>query len=215
MAISVLIIALVTYCLGLPDMCELVSRYILKDDIRQYGPSDYPHVLQHFRWRGIGYTLFADMIRALVIVLIGGMLMKRFGFPGVGKATAMFFALYAQCIPPARFSEPRQDLVFPALLLLFTDWKLLLICAVFAVIAVALTGSRALMVLAPAVAFPLFTLIFGNPFIRFLLALGCGFILVFVNRDEILDFFENRKARASRAPRRESDAEQDSDGEDR
>ena len=211
MALSVLVIALLTFCLGLPDVCALVSRYAFQDDIRQYGPSDYPHILQHFRWRGLGYTLIADVLRALVVVLIGGMLMKGAGFPSVGKLIAMFFALYGQCVPPIRNMEPRQEMVFPALLLLFTDWKLFLICAVLALIAVALTGSRALMALAPAVAMPLFSIIFGSPAVKVLLALGCGAVFAHAYWDEIVDFFTERKQKPHRRREQEADDGEDAD----
>ena len=202
MALSVLIIALFTYCLGLPDVCALVSRYVLHDDIRQYGASDYPHILRHFHWRGVGYALFADVLRALVVVFIGGRLMKGAGFPSVGKLIAMLFALFAQCVPPFFNRDSRQDMVFPALLLLFTDWRLFLVCVVLAILAVAFTGSKGLMALVPAVAMPLFSIIFGNPFAKVVLALGCGAVFAHAYIDDIVDFFEQH-----RKPRREQEDE--------
>lgn len=205
MVLSVLFIALFTYCLGLPDVCALVSRYAFHDDIRQYGASDYPHILQHFHWRGLGYTLIADVLRALVVVLIGGMLMKGAGFPSIGKLIAMFFALFAQCVPPFRNMDPRQEMVFPALLLLFTDWKLFLVCVVLAILAVALTGSKGLMALVPAVAMPLFSIIFGNPFAKVVLALGCGAVFAHAYIDDIMDFFEQRRRPSRREPEREAE----------
>lgn len=202
MALSVLLIALLTYCLGLPDVCALMSRYALHDDIRQYGASDYPHILQHFHWRGLGYTLIVDVLRALLVVFIGGRLMKGAGFPGIGKLIAMLFALFAQCIPPFLDRDSRQEMVFPALLLLFTDWRLFLVCVVLAILAVAFTGSKGLMALVPAVAMPLFSLIFGDPFAKVVLALGCGAVFAHAYINEIVDFFEQR-----RRPRRESERE--------
>ena len=66
--------------------------------------------------------------------------------------------------------RPRQGLVFPALLLLWTDWRLFLIALAVFVIVYLLTKRISLCALAAAVSYPLFSLILGAWWLQVLLA---------------------------------------------
>ena len=155
MAVSVFIIAVVSYGLSLVDVCGLVCRLLFKEE--PAGRADYYTLYRRYRWKGVGYALAGDLLRALISVLIGGALMKAAGFPSVGKLLALMFALLGQALPllPAKDRMvPRQGMIFPGLLLLLVDWRVFLIAAVVAVILLALTGNRALMALGAAVMIP-------------------------------------------------------------
>ncbi|MBR4691425.1 MAG: hypothetical protein IKP17_01570 [Oscillospiraceae bacterium] len=185
MAISILIIALVAYAMGLLDSCSLLSRFVFGEEA---AGADYFTLYRRHKWQGVGYAVLADMLRALVTVLVGGMLLKRFGFPSVGKLLALLFALLGQAmplLPPERHMASRQELVYPALTLLLVDWKLFPVCVALAVIILALTGSRPLMAAAAAVALPVFTLVFGGWWLKVVLALGCGAALIYCYWEEL------------------------------
>ncbi len=179
MAVSVFIIAVVSYGLSLVDVCGLVCRLLFKEE--PAGRADYYTLYRRYRWKGVGYALAGDLLRALISVLIGGALMKAAGFPSVGKLLALMFALLGQALPllPAKDRMvPRQGMIFPGLLLLLVDWRVFLIAAVVAVILLALTGNRALMAVAAAVAMPVFTAIFGGWWLKIVLAAACALALL-------------------------------------
>lgn len=183
MALRVVIIAIFAYALAVPDLCYMLARYWRKDaDIRE---TDYPHLLKRYGWKYTLVFLAADFCRALIAILIGAAALSKVGFPNVGRMIALFFVLIAQLIPIICPNNPRQDPVLPALALLCVDWKLFLICVVLALIAVALTGSKPLMMLTGAVAFPLFTLIFGRWWLIVILAILCAGVFVYKYYPEI------------------------------
>lgn len=211
MVISILIIALVSYGLSLLDSSSLLSRYVFREE--GAGQADYFSLYRRHRWQGVAYALAADLLRALITVLVGGMLLKKAGFPSVGKLLAMFFAMLGQAmplLPRERQMISRQELVYPALTLLLVDWRLFLVCVALGVIVLALTGSRPLMVVTAAVALPIFMLIFGGWWLKVVLAVGCAVALIHCYRGEVT--LPLPRARKSRRPGPEKPED---DGDDR
>ena len=219
MAISVLIIAVVSYGLSLVDVCALVDRLASKGQPVSDRPADYYYLYRRYKWIGAGYALAADLLRALVTVLVGGLLMKGAGFPSIGKWLALMFALIGQAMPllPAqRRLISKKELIYPALTLLFVDWRVFLAAVVLAVLVLALTGNRALMAAAGAVAMPIFTLIFRGWWLKIILALFCAIALIYCYWDEIMDVFTGKavKDKKARTKKRPPQAEAKAPGED-
>lgn len=196
MAVSILIAAVAAFLLGSLDCAVLVSRLFLGGDIRQSGGSSYAHVLKAHGYLGAGYVFVADLIKTMVTVLIGGLLLKGAGFPSVGKLTAMLFALVGQAMPFADRTQKREGLIVPALLLLWVDWRLCLICVIVGLLTLVFTGDRSLAALAVGVAFPAFTAILGGWWLKILLALLCSAALLVVYREGL------RRRLAPRAAKR-------------
>ena len=202
MAISVFIIAVVSYGLSLVDVCGLVCRLCFREE--PAGQVDYAALYRRYRWKGVGYALAGDLLRALVSVLIGGTLMKSAGFPSVGKLLALMFALLGQALPllPARNRMvPRQEMIFPGLMLLLVDWRVFLIAAVVSVVLLALTGNRALMALGAAVMIPVGVIIFGGWWLKIIMALVCCAAILYCYWNEISDTFAGRGKKKPRAPK--------------
>ena len=218
MAISVFIIAVVSYGLSLVDVCGLVCRLFFKEE--PTGRADYYTLYRRYRWKGVGYALAGDLLRALISVLVGGALLKAAGFPSVGKQLAFMFALLGQAMPllPARERMvPRQGMIFPGLLLLLVDWKVFLIAAVVAVVLLALTGNRALMALGAAVMIPVGVIIFGGWWLKIILALVCCAAILYCYWSEIPEAFRGRGKKKARIPKGagpDADAGKGEDGEE-
>ncbi len=215
MVLSVFLIAVLSYALSLADVCGLVSKHAFKDPVPADGRADYFMLYRRHKWMGVGYALVADLLRALATVLIGGMLLKGAGFPSVGKLLALMFSLIGQAmplLPLERGLSPKRELIFPALTLLFVDWRLFLVCVALAVLVMALTGNRALMAAAAAVAMPLFTLIFGGWWLKIILALFCAIALVYCYWDELAEVFSGRGQKKT-ARQRPAKQEKPGDGQ--
>ena len=203
MVISIIIIALVSYGLSLLDVCSLVDRLASKGQSASDRPADYYVLYRRYKWLGVGYALAADLLRALAAVLVGGLLMKGAGFPSVGKWLALLFVLVGLAmplLPLERQLASKRELIFPALALLFVDWRVFLAAVVLAVLVLALTGNRALMAAAGAVAIPVFTIIFGGWWLKIVLALVCAAALIYCYWDELVDFFTGSGKKAKKRP---------------
>ncbi len=215
MALSIFLIAVLSYALSLVDICGLVSKYAFRDPVPADGRVDYFYLYRRHKWMGAGYALIADLLRALITVLIGGLLLKGAGFPSIGKLLAFLFALLGLAmplLPMERRMASRRDLIFPALALLFVDWRLFLVCVALGVLVMALTGNRALMAAAAAVAMPIFTIIFRGWWLKILLAVACAAALIYCYWDEILELF-NGQGKKGKARQKKDEAEKPGDGE--
>ena len=215
MVISVFLIAVLSYAISLLDVCGLVSRLAFKDPAPADARVDYFTLYRRHKWMGVGYALVADLLRALITVLIGGMLLKNAGFPSIGKLLALLFSLIGQAmplLPLERRLASKRELIFPALTLLFVDWRLFLVCVALAVLVMALTGNRALMAAAAAVAMPIFTLIFRGWWLKIILALFCAIALIYCYWDELTEFFTG-KGKMKPAARRPAKGEEEKPGD--
>ena len=215
MAISVFIIAVLSYALSLLDVCALVDRLASKGQPAADRPADYYYLYRRYKWIGVGYALAADLLRALVTVLIGGLLLKGAGFPSVGKWLALLFALIGQAmplLPASRRLVSKRELIYPALTLLFVDWRVFLVAVALGVLVLALTGSRAFMAAAGAVAMPIFTAVFGGWWLKIVLALFCAAALIYCYWDELVDAFTGKGG--AKAKKRPAKAAEEQPGED-
>ena len=122
-----------------------------------------------------------------MIILLGGLLLKD--FPGVGRRTALLFAVLAQTLPVNNAMRARHGLVFPVLLLLWPAWRLFLIALVVFLAVYIPTKRVSVSTLAAAVSYPLFSLILGAWWLQVLLALFAAAALVLPYRGNLQRYF--------------------------
>ena len=195
MVIKILLIIIIAYALGCIPLPKLIcSRLPVKDD-QAPEAATYPQVMRRHGWLGIGLVLLGDLIRALVIILLGGLLLKT--FPGVGRRTALLFGILGQTLPLPDGMRPRHGLVFPALLLLWTDWRLFLIALVVFAVVFFFTKRVSLCTLAAAVSCPLFSIIFGAWWLQVILVLLSAVLLVVPYRNNLQRYFSGLKKKKS------------------
>lgn len=200
MAILILLICVISYALGMLNLNALVCRYMLQKPLKGSG---YLKVYQQFKWKGVIYALIVDIIRCLLIVFLGGVLLKGKGFIHVGQFLAILFALLGQALPLTDGMRSRTGLVMPGLLLLFTDWRVFLICLVGAAVLYVWQKRFAAAALAAAVLYPIAQLIFraGAPIV--LLSLVSSLVLLYIYRGGLSSFFKAlRGGKSSGAPKK-------------
>ena len=196
-----LLIILVSYALGCIHTPSLVCPLLFgKKDPQTVGSlSGYPQVHRGYGWVGVGAVFAADLIRGLIVILVGGLLLKGAGFPGVGRRVALLFAVLGQTLPLNNGMKARQGLVFPALMLLWLDWRLFLIALVVFLAVYLPTKRISVCALATAVSYPLFSIILGAWWLQVLLALFAAVALVLPYRVSLVRFFTGlKKGRGSK-----------------
>ena len=187
MVIKILLIVIIAYALGcIPLPALICSKLPVKDD-QAPAAYTYPQVLRRHGWLGIALVLAGDLIRALVIILLGGLLLKD--FPGVGRRTALLFGVLGLSLPVTNGMRARHGLVFPLLLLLWTDWRLFLIALVVFLAVYIPTKRVSVSTLAAAVSYPLFSLILGAWWLQVLLALFAAAALVLPYKASLQRYF--------------------------
>jgi glycerol-3-phosphate acyltransferase PlsY len=206
MFIRILLIAVISYLLGTVNLPALICVRLPGSDRKAAaGAVTYIHVYRSAGWTGVAVSLAADAVRAFLIVLIGALLLKGPGFPTAGRCCAVCFGVLGRCVPLGDWLRGRQGLVFPALLLVFYDWRLFLFSLVFFIVCYLVTRRISMSALAAAVAYPLFQLILGGFFMQFILALLTAAFLVWPYRRGIQQGFTELKRRKKPAPPEESE----------
>jgi glycerol-3-phosphate acyltransferase PlsY len=186
MALKLVIIAILAYALGCVSSGILISRYIFNTDIRSLGNPTYSKIRGLYKAKGLVYVLIADLFKAIIVILIGGLMLKSAGFPATGKLTAMFFALLGQIMPITNGFRPRKGISWGGWLLLIADWRIFLVCGAAYLILVGISKYPSLGALAASIAFPVFVGIFYGGWLRVLIAAGCSLIIIIMYRKNLL-----------------------------
>ena len=199
MVIKILLIIIIAYALGSVPLPALICSRLPVKNKEAAAANTYPQVLRRHGWLGVGLVLAGDLIRALAVILLGGLLLKGSGFPGVGRRLALLFALLGQLLPITDYIRGRQRLAFPALLLLWTDWRLFLIALVVFLAVYIPTKRISLCVLAAALSFLIFSAVLGAWWLQLVLAFLAAVVMVLPYRTSLVKFFSGLKKGKKRA----------------
>ncbi len=205
MVIRLAIIAVFSYALGCVSSGALISKYAFGNDLQGQGNITYSRILGLYKAKGLAYVLIADAFKAVIVILIGGLLLKSAGFPATGKLAAVFFALLGQAMPLTNGFRPRKSVVWGGWLLAMADWRIFLICAAAFLIISGISKYVSLGATAASLAFPVFAGVFYGGWLRVLLAAGCSLIIIFMYRRNLLRLLLS--GGGTKAASGESDAE--------
>ncbi|MCI8537536.1 MAG: glycerol-3-phosphate 1-O-acyltransferase PlsY [Oscillospiraceae bacterium] len=191
MALVVLVFALVaaaSYFLGCFNGAVIVSKYILRDDVRNHG-SGNAGLTNFYRTFGGGLTLvviLCDVLKAVIAVLIGawafGLVLNA---PVLGKYWAGLFCLLGHMFPCMFKFKGGKGILSGGTVALMMDWRIaLVVWGGFLLLAI-LTRYVSLGSLWAGASFPFISwYCYPNPLIV-LLAFLCGGLVVWQHRANI------------------------------
>ncbi|WP_295764365.1 glycerol-3-phosphate 1-O-acyltransferase PlsY [uncultured Oscillibacter sp.] len=120
-------IALACYLLGCFNGAVIVSKYILRDDIRDHG-SGNAGLTNFHRTFGGGLTLvviLCDVLKAVLAVLLGSWLFA--GDPLLGKYYAALFCLLGHMFPCMFHFKGGKGILSGGTVALMIDWRIALV----------------------------------------------------------------------------------------
>lgn len=192
--LRLLFIAAVSYLLGCSNGAVLVSKYILRDDIRTHG-SGNAGLTNFYRTFG-GPLTFAvigsDMLKAVIAVLIGAYVAGGMASPlgGVdlvvcGKYFAGLFCMLGHMFPCMFHFKGGKGVLSGGTIALMIDWRVaLVVWGGFLLLAV-LTKYVSLGSVYAGTAFPFATWFVFHSAVPTILAACCGGLLVWAHRANI------------------------------
>ena len=119
--------ALVSYLLGCFNGAVIVSKYILRDDVRIHG-SGNAGLTNFHRTFGGGLTLvviLCDVLKAVLAVLLGSWLF--WGNPMLGKYFAALFCLLGHMFPCMFHFKGGKGILSGGTIALMIDWRVALV----------------------------------------------------------------------------------------
>lgn len=189
-----LLTAVIAYFCGCFNGAVIVSKYILRDDIRTHG-SGNAGLTNFFRTFGGPLTLVVillDVVKAIVAVLVGtwllGSILGHGALPWVlvGKYWAACFCLLGHMFPCMFGFKGGKGILSGGTIALMLDWRLALLVWGGFILLVALTRFVSLGSVFAAAAFPVGTWLFvsHDPIIM-AMAIFLGVLIIWMHRANI------------------------------
>lgn len=193
-----LITAAAAYILGCSNGAVLVSKYILHDDVRTHG-SGNAGLTNFYRVYGGWLTflvILVDVLKMVIAVLIGLWLIGHLGgAPVLAKYFAGFFCLLGHNFPFMFGFKGGKGVLSGGTLALMIDWRVaLVVWGGFLILAI-LTRYVSLGSVWAGASFPFISVYVYPSAVIFLLAAGCGGLLVWGHRGNIVRLIHGKESK--------------------
>ena len=180
-------LAIVSYFLGCFNGAVIVSKYILRDDVRTHG-SGNAGLTNFYRTFGGPLTavvILCDVLKAVIAVLIGAWIFGMMGNALLGKYWAALFCLLGHMFPCMFHFKGGKGILSGGTIALMIDWRVaLVVWGGFLILAV-LTRYVSLGSLWAGASFPFISwYCYPDPLIV-VLAFACGGLVVWQHRANI------------------------------
>ena len=179
------IVAAASYFLGCFNGAVIVSKYILRDDVRNHG-SGNAGLTNFYRTFGGGLTLvviLCDVLKAVIAVLLGSWLFGGL-FP-VGKYWAALFCLLGHMFPCMFHFKGGKGILSGGTIAIMIDWRIALVVWGGFLLLTILTRYVSLGSLWAGASFPFATWMFYPDPVIVILGFLCGGLVVWQHRANI------------------------------
>ena len=192
-------VAAVAYFLGCFNGAVIVSKYILRNDIRNHG-SGNAGLTNFYRVFGGGLTLvviLCDVIKAILAVLIGtlviGMVTGGWMGPVLGKYWAGLFCLLGHMFPCMFHFKGGKGILSGGTIALMLDWRVALVVWGGFLILVFLTRWVSLGSCWAAASFPFATWFVYQDVLLLVLAVVIGGLILWQHRTNIVRLVQGKE----------------------
>ena len=187
-------VAVISYFFGCFNGAVIVSKYILRNDVRTHG-SGNAGLTNAYRTMGAGKTLFVllgDIAKGAVAVSIGMLLAGP-----VGKLVAGIFVILGHMFPLYFGFRGGKGVLVGAVMLALFDWRVFLIALALFLIAVIATRWISLGSILGAISFPITTFAFYRDPVLTGMAFGMAAAVIFMHRSNIVRILQKNENKFS------------------
>ena len=180
-------LALVSYFLGCFNGAVIVSKYILRDDVRTHG-SGNAGLTNFYRTFGGPLTavvILCDVLKAVIAVLIGAWVFGMMGNALLGKYWAGLFCLLGHMFPCMFHFKGGKGILSGGTIAIMIDWRIALVVWGGFLILTVLTRYVSLGSLWAGASFPFISWYCYPSTIIVILAFACGGLVVWQHRANI------------------------------
>ena len=195
------LVAVASYLLGCFNGAVIVSKYILRDDVRNHGSGNAGLTNFHrtFGGRLTAIVILTDALKAVLAVLIGGWLMSGVAAGGVllGKYWAALWCLLGHMFPAIFGFRGGKGILSGGTIAIMLDWRVALVVWGGFFVLVLLTRYVSLGSVYAGASFPVATwAVFGQPV---LVGFACllGGLVIFMHRANIRRLLQGNESKFS------------------
>ena len=164
-----IIVAILAYAIGSVNFSVLISRKMAGFDVREKGSGNAgtTNVLRAVGIKAAIITLICDILKGIVAVLIAFLIgnMSQTADRALLIQIAGILVIVGHTFPIFFEFRGGKGIATALGVLLITNWKIGLICLVFAVVLIAITRMVSVGSMSAAILFPVLTLFIGDNFI--------------------------------------------------
>ena len=191
-----ILVAILAYALGSINFSVLISRKMAGFDVREKGSGNAgtTNMLRAIGFKAAIITLICDVLKGVIAVLIAFWIgnMSQTADKALLIQIAGILVVVGHTFPIFFEFRGGKGIATALGVLLVTNWKIGLICLVFAVILIAITRMVSVGSMSAAVLFPVLTLFIGDNFIvtqvgikYFIYSLILASFVIFNHRENI------------------------------
>lgn len=193
---SYIIVAVLAYAIGSVNFSVLISRKMAGFDVREKGSGNAgtTNVLRAVGLKAAIITLICDILKGVIAVLIAFLIgkMAQTSDKALLVQIAGLLVIIGHTFPIFFEFRGGKGIATALGVLLVTNWKIGLICLVFAVVIIAITRMVSVGSISAAILFPVLTLFIGDNFIvaqvgmkYFIYSLLLAIFVIFNHRENI------------------------------
>ena len=195
-------LAAVAYLLGCFNGAVIVSKYILRDDVRKHG-SGNAGLTNFYRTFGGPLTflvILTDVLKAVLAVGLAILTFRGIGWPGLvdlAKYWAGLFCLVGHMFPVMFGFKGGKGILSGGAIAIMLDWRLALVCwGAFLLLAV-LTKWVSLGSIAAGALFPVMTWVIYRDWLIVLLGFLIGGLIVWKHRENLQRILKGEESKFS------------------
>lgn len=191
------VIALESYLLGGINGSIIVSRFLYRKDIRNYGSGNagLTNFYRVFGSFGVAIVLLVDILKSVIAVLIGRLLMLIVGEPVVGTIFAGFCLIIGHIYPVFYGFKGGKGVLCGVVVALMVKWWMGLLCLLVFFVVVVFTRYVSLGSMLGAAVFPFMVWIAGLGGLEGFLGLFCVLLLIFAHRGNIFRLINHTESK--------------------
>ena len=180
-------LAIVSYFLGCFNGAVIVSKYILRDDVRTHGSGNagLTNFDRTFGGPLTAVVILCDVLKAVIAVLIGAWIFGMMGNALLGKYWAALFCLLGHMFPCMFHFKGGKGILSGGTIALMIDWRIALVVWGGFLILTVLTRYVSLGSLWAGASFPFISWYCYPDSVIVILAFACGGLVVWQHRANI------------------------------
>lgn len=159
-ALAITAVAVISYFLGCCNSSIIISKYLLKDDVRKYGSGNagLTNFYRVYGKKNVVWVILLDVLKAVASCLIGGALLGAvMDWAILGKYIAGLFCMLGHVFPCMFGFKGGKGVLSGGAIAILLDWRIALVVWGIFIILVAFSRMVSLGSMGAAISFPLMT----------------------------------------------------------
>ena len=159
-ALAITAVAVISYFLGCCNSSIIISKYLLKDDVRKYGSGNagLTNFYRVYGKKNVVWVILLDVLKAVASCLIGGALLGAvMDWAILGKYIAGLFCMLGHVFPCLCGCKGGKGVLSGGAIAILLDWRIALVVWGIFIILVAFSRMVSLGSMGAAISFPLMT----------------------------------------------------------